>query len=431
MTKYIFITGNYNKSIFTASLGSLLRENNLKINIKKILDNKPTQTYVTKDGSEVDLNLGYYERIAELTTNINNNIFTSNINELIKFIKYESKSYDIIIIELIDINIINYFLKRFSSNLVINIHIQSNNIQSDIKSDIIINKDKFIKLMYINQYKIPYILSKIKFNKKVLKLLDIKQINKITKWEQIYYNLLNLHKCIYVYIIIKFSDSYIAVMESLKHAAYSLNLNIKIIWINPEILTIYEMIKIINKNKGGILVPGGFGINGFENKIEIIKFARLNNIPFFGICYGMQLLIIEYARNILNINNATTQEVDTENKYTHIFIENCFKQRRVGNYCGKIKEKSILTNLYKNNIYSERHRHKYKFNNIYIDKFKNNGLSFIGTSFDDTYMEITHVQNNIFHMGVQFHPELGSTIFKPNPIIVLYIKKIYLSCIKN
>ena len=432
MVKYIFITGNlleYNKSIIIASLGALLKEHNLKIDIKKISNFKPELTYVTNDGSEVDLDLGYYERIAEIITSSNNNIIISQIykdieNKIINFIELDSKYYDIILIDSINIyvNIINHFLKD-----AINIHILSNHnlVDYNIQPNIIINKYDFIKFMHPNIYKIPYFLSMLNFDKKVLKLLHIQPNYHTTKWKQLYNNLSNLNECIiYVYVIIKFTDSYIPIIESLKHAAYSLNKDIKIIWINPENFNIQQMIHKIKEKKGGILVPGGYGKKGFENKIEIIKFARENNIPFLGICYGMQLMIIEYARNVLKINNATTEEVDAENKYIHIFILNNFKIKRIGSHIIKIKINTISYNIYNSLLCIERHRHKYKFNTEFINKFERKGLFFTGSSLNDEYIEIIEVPKNNFYIGVQFHPELNSTIFKPNPIIVSFIKEI-------
>lgn len=434
MTKYIFISGNileFRKSIFVGSIGALIKEDSFKINIKKITENKLERTFVTSDGYELDTDMGFYERIAEINTTLNNNLILNKNHkesDLVKFIKFDAKKYDIVLIESNNIYfyIIKYFINKYSKKNVIHIHFTSDSylITNDNKPDLIINKNDFINFMNLNIYKIPYLLFDLKIKNKIYNLLDLKY-NNYTKWVKIYYDLNNLNGIIYVYVIIKFNDSYISLMESLKHACYSLNKNIKIIWIDPENITKTELFYKLNEYKGGIIVPGGFGNIGFENKINAITFARENNIPFLGICYGMQIMVIEYARNKLNINNATTEEIDIQNKYIHVInsIELINKnKKRLGNYVGKIDKKSIAYNIFNREIYIERYRHNYKINNNYVNDFEKNGLFFSGRSLDSQIMEIAEVPINKFFIGVQFHPELNSKIYNPNPIILSFIK---------
>ena len=440
MTKYIFITGNifkFRKSIFVGSIATLLKENNLRINIKKFTENKLEKTFVTGDGYELDIDLGFYERIVDIKTNLSNNLILNNNHkkyDLIKFIEYKSKYYDVILIESINIyiDIIKYFINIYGKNNVINIHFLSINylINNEIKPDIIINKYDCIKFIDSNIYKIPYLLYNLNFTKKIFELLEIKY-NNLTKWQQIYFDIHNLNDIVYIYIIIKFNDSYISLREALKHACYSLNKDVKIIWINPENITKKELFNKLKEYKGGILVPGGFGDLGFENKINAITFARENNISFLGICYGMQMMVIEYARHKLCINNASTEEIDKYNNFTHIVhsIETKNKiikknKKRLGDYVGKITNESILYNAYNREIYIERYRHKYKINNKYIDDFEKKGLFFTGRSLDGKFMEIAEVPNNKFFIGVQFHPELNSRLNKPNPVILEFIKSL-------
>ena len=419
MTKYIFITGNiigFNKCIFISCLGALLKENNLKINIKKITNNKPAMTFVTSTGHELDLDLGFYERIAEIITSPGNNIIGNDYDN-ISFIELNSEKYDIILVDTTKMDMVKYFLKNYGKHNVINIHFP--HIIKDFNS--IINKNN-------NIYKIPYLLFRLNLHKKVLKLLEIQSNDILPKWEKIYNKLSNLDDIIYVYIIIKFTDSYISLEHALKHACYSLNKDIKIVWVDPTSLTKTEIINILNYKKGGIIVPGGFGKNGFDNKIEAITIARENNIPFLGICYGMQIMVIEYARNVLNIKDASTEEIDYLNKFTHIVHLNNKNnpKMRLGNRIGKIVQESIVEDIYKLNVYIERYRHKYKVNNDYIKLFKDNGLFFTGLSLDNKYLEIAEVPEKDFFIGVQFHPELNSTIFKPNPVILAFVKSVIL-----
>lgn len=433
MTKYIFITGNifaFRKSIFTSSIAALLEEDNLKINIKKITENKLNKTFVTSDGEQLDIDLGFYERFTNIKTNKSNNLILNNnynIYDLINFIELKSELYDIILIEVnnININIIEYFINKYCKHNIINIHflLINNLIDNKIKPDIIINNYDCNQFIDSNIYKIPYLLYLLNYKKKIFKLLDIKY-NGIIEWQKIYFNIEKLNEIIYIYVIIKFNDSYISLKESLKHACYYFNKNIKIIWIDPNKITKEDLFNKLKEYKGGIIVPGGFGDIGFENKINAITFARENNISFLGICYGMQIMIIEYARNILCINNASTQEIDKKNNLIHIvnLIEN--KKARLGDYIGKIDKKSLLYNQYNNYFYIERYRHKYKINNKYINDFEKQGLIFTGKSLDNKIMEIAEVPNKNFFVGVQFHPELNSKINKPNPVLIGFIKSL-------
>jgi CTP synthase len=282
-----------------------------------------------------------------------------------------------------------------------------------------------------NIYKLPYIYFKQGFHKRVLKCLNIKKDLIKTKWKDIFNKLNNLKSSLTINLVIKYGygDAYISLVEALKHAAYSINKNIKFNWIDARHINEKDLLLKLKNSEGGILVPGGFGETGIENKIIAIKYARENNIPFLGICYGMQLMAIEYARNILKIKNATTQEVDMENKFPHIVHiineneANLGGTMRLGDYEGETTKGSIAKKTY-GNKFIERHRHRFEINTNYRPELEKNGLIFTGTSGNDTYMEIAEIPKNDFMVGVQFHPELNSTIFNPNPIIVEFIKAV-------
>jgi CTP synthase (UTP-ammonia lyase) len=428
MVIYIFISGNilgqdkYMKAIFIASFGAILKEYSLKINIKKITYGKLPRTFVTSEGQELDLELGFYERITGLFTNLENNLILNNrnnINDIYNFIENNNSDYDIILVDLIDYNIIDNFDKKY-----LHIHLDSIVNTYDIKPHYSFSKKHYKQFINLEIYKIPYLLNEFIIKKtNIFELLNINSKSNLEKWNDIYN--IKFNGIIYIYIIIKFTDSYISLEESLKHACYSLNLELKIIWVDPINLSTNQVIEILNGKKGGIIVPGGFGENGFNNKIEAIKFARENNIPFLGICYGMQIMVIEYAKNVLNITNATTQEIDYKNNSTHIIhlIDNTRKPR-LGNYDGIINNNLISNKIYSLGTYNEKYRHKYKVNNKYINLFEEHGLLFTGTSFDKNIMEIAEVPSNNFFIGVQFHPELNSSIFKPHPVLISFIKSI-------
>jgi CTP synthase len=240
------------------------------------------------------------------------------------------------------------------------------------------------------------------------------------------------------------ADSYISVLEAIKHSSYTLGVKPVIEWINSgdfeknksllNTLSIYD----------GIIVPGGFGNRGIEGKISAIKYCRENKIPYFGLCYGMQLALIEYARNVLGFKNANTTEIDVETKYPVIDILAEQKKlmvdkkyggtMRLGSYPAKIIPKSIAYKAYGVSEIKERHRHRYEVNEAYIEDFKKGGVIFSGISPDRRLMEIMELSQKVhpFFIGTQFHPELKSRPLSPHPLFLEFIKaSIKRSNIKN
>jgi len=284
-----------------------------------------------------------------------------------------------------------------------------------------------------NIYKLPYIYFKQGFHKNVMNLLKLKIKNPVkSKWKTMYNTISNLKDTIIVNLVIKYGykDAYISLVEALKHAAYAINKDIEFNFIDARNLHEKDLLTLLKKIKGGILVPGGFGEAGVENKIVAIEYARKKDIPFLGICYGMQLMVIEYARHILNIKYATTAEIDPENKFPHIVHiineaeTNLGGTMRLGDYDGIIKKGSVAQKIYGSLKFTERHRHRYEINTEYKPALEKDGLIFSGTSDNDKYMEIAEIPTNKFMVGVQYHPELNSTIFEPNPVILGFIKAI-------
>lgn len=237
------------------------------------------------------------------------------------------------------------------------------------------------------------------------------------------------------------SDVYISVIESLKHAAVANNKKLKLEWLDSgeyedDPKKVSEL-----KNYDGVLVPGGFGSRGIEGKIAAIKYCRENKIPYFGLCYGMQLLVIEYARNVLGLKGAHTTEVDPKNKYPVIDVMPEQKEKiargdmggsmRLGAYPCVLKEGTIAAKSYDAKEISERHRHRYEVNPDFIEKLSadKNGLVFSGTSPDGRLMEIAELSTKMhpFMLGTQFHPEFKSTPLNPHPLFVAFVK----ACIKK
>jgi CTP synthase len=228
------------------------------------------------------------------------------------------------------------------------------------------------------------------------------------------------------------ADSYISVIEAIKHASWANNKKPIISWLssddyekNPEKL---EELSTYD----GVIVPGGFGTRGIEGKIKAINYLREHNIPFLGLCYGMQLATIEFARNVAGIKDANTEEVDKNGKNLVIHtmkeqIEKLAKANyggtmRLGAYPCKLKTNSKVYECYGKKEISERHRHRYEFNNEYRDLLEKKGLSIVGTSPDNKLVEIVELTGHKFFVGTQFHPELKSRPLNPHPLFLGFIK---------
>ena len=232
-------------------------------------------------------------------------------------------------------------------------------------------------------------------------------------------------------------DAYKSLIEAINHGGLDNNVKVTIKWVNSESLE-DQKLNLTNffKDINGIIVPGGFGERGSEGKINAIKYARLNNIPFFGICFGMQMAVIEFARNVLNMKDASSSEFGTTKLplvglltewQTKTGLEKRDKESdlggtmRLGAYDCKLLDNSFVSSIYKKNTISERHRHRYEVNNKYISDFKKYGLIFSGMSPDNSLPEILEVPKHPWFIGVQFHPELKSKPFDPHPLFSSFI----------
>ena len=213
---------------------------------------------------------------------------------------------------------------------------------------------------------------------------------------------------------------------------------INVHWINSENLN-DKSIKNKFENIHGIIVPGGFGERGISGKIKAIKYARLNKVPFLGICLGLQLAVIEFSKNVLNIRNANSSEfTNTENNVIGLLTE-WYKDgkkevrskasdvggtMRLGSYPCKLKKGSLAFKIYKKSIIHERHRHRYEVNSKFENKLIHKGMIFSGKSPDSMLPEIIEVSNHPWFLGVQFHPELKSRPFMPHPIFKSFISAV-------
>jgi CTP synthase len=230
------------------------------------------------------------------------------------------------------------------------------------------------------------------------------------------------------------SDAYISVIEAIKHAAYQNQAKPEIDWINSELFEKEPEKLETLRDYDGILVPGGFGSRGIEGKIKVIQFCRENKIPYFGLCYGMQLMVIEFARNVLGLKDANTTEINRKTKNPVIDImpeqkknledKNYGATMRLGAFSANIQKGTIAEAAYGKSKISERHRHRWEVNPEYIQQLEKNNLIFSGKSPDRKLMEIAELPKNKhpFFLGTQFHPEFKSSPLKSHPLFMSFIK---------
>lgn len=254
-----------------------------------------------------------------------------------------------------------------------------------------------------------------------------------SKWQEMVENIRSIdeEKIINVAIVgkyVKLEDSYISVMESLYHAGFANHVKVKVHLIDSETINsenVAQKLKGIN----AVVVPGGFGNRGIEGKIETIKYVRENKIPFLGICLGMQMAVVEFARNVVGIKDAHSAELDetTQNPVIHIMEEQKGVDKkggtmRLGAYPCVVKEGTLASKVYGEKGISERHRHRYEYNNEYRETLEEAGLKISGTSPDGLLVEMVEVEEHPYFIAGQFHPELKSRPNKPAPLFVGLIK---------
>ena len=297
----------------------------------------------------------------------------------------------------------------------------------NVKSDCVIEN-----ITLPNLYEAPLMLEKSNFSSVVCRQLNINApAPDLTEWERLVDRIKNRVNEVHIGLVGKYvqlHDAYLSVAEAMRHAGYELNTHIRIHWIDSETLS-KETVENELGNLDGIIVPGGFGNRGIEGKILAAKYARENNLPYFGICLGMQIAVIEYARNVLGIADANSGEFDELCKHKVIDFmpgqsENIDKggTLRLGAYPCVIKSGTKMQECYQKLEISERHRHRYEFNNDYREVMENAGLTLSGTSPDNRLIETVELTDRDFYVGVQYHPEFKSRPDKPHPLFCGFIK---------
>lgn len=289
-------------------------------------------------------------------------------------------------------------------------------------------------------YQIPLTFLNQNILEPIAENLALKKLNpNMSKWDSLVKRVIAPNSEVTIAFVGKYLDlkeSYKSLTEGLIHAGATLDTKVKINWVDSEKLNSENVDKIL-KDVSGVLVPGGFGERGIDGKMTAINYARINKIPFLGICLGMQLAIIEFARNILNIKDANSMEFDPNTKEPLIYLIDSFidangkKQirtyksplggtMRLGGYDCNIKPNTLLSKIYDTKKTRERHRHRYEANPKYREILEKNGLIVSGES--DGLIEAIELKNHPFFVGVQFHPEFTSRLISPNPVILNFIE---------
>jgi len=251
------------------------------------------------------------------------------------------------------------------------------------------------------------------------------------EWEDMVYRMKNLKKHVKIALVGKYvelHDAYISVVEALAHGGLASDAEVEIKWVNAIDLTEDTVLNEL-ADVDGILVPGGFGLRGIEGKIQAINYARTNNVAFLGICLGMQTAVIEYARNVLHLEGANSSEFDPDSKYPVIDlmpeqkdIDEMGGTMRLGLYPAQLSENTKARAAYGKELIYERHRHRYEFNNKFINDFEAKGMVFSGVNPNKKLVEIIEIPEHKWFVATQFHPELKSRPNNPHPLFVDFIK---------
>jgi len=289
-------------------------------------------------------------------------------------------------------------------------------------------------------YEVPIKYNQERLDKKILNIFKLKEKNKpnLKIWKDIVNKIKSKRKKVSIAIVGKYvdlKDAYKSLDEALIHGSLNNDVDLNTEWVDSTKINKKNVTNVLKKYSA-ILIPGGFGSRGTEGKIEAIAYARKNNVPFFGICFGMQMAIIEAARNMLGIKKATSSEFGNGGIHViglmHEWIKGKGIQKgseknlggtmRLGSYKAKLKKNSLISKIYSSNLIHERHRHRYEVNKNLKSKLEKKGLIFSGLSPDGSLPEIIELENHPWFIGVQFHPEFKSRPFAPHPLFSSFIK---------
>ncbi len=282
-------------------------------------------------------------------------------------------------------------------------------------------------------YDVPLLMKKEKLDERVLSKLNLKPKSKLDlkDWKRFLGRLKNPTSEVTIGLIGKYvslPDAYKSIIESFIHASAAIECKVNLVLLSSEEITADNYVSML-KPLDGILVAPGFGERGFEGKIATVKYARENQIPYFGICLGMQVAVIEFARNVLGLTRANSTEMSPNTPHPVIDLMDEQKKidqmggtMRLGSYACDLKKGSRTALAYGKTKIQERHRHRYEFNNAYLEQIESNGLVATGKNPKTGLVEIVELKDHPWFVGVQFHPEYKSTVLKPQPLFVEFIQ---------
>ena len=527
MTKYIFVTGGVisglGKGVTAASIGAILKElNQSNITIKKLdpyLNIDPGtlnplehgEVFITRDGTETDLDLGYYERLAGIITSHKNSVSSGKLymnllnkerkgeylgktvqviphltNEINRFIRTDCDIYDFIICEIGgsigDIEAMAFYealrqLKNDDDVMFVHVtyivHYTVSNelktkptqnalkelMQTGIRPDVLIcrtenplsksvmNKlalysnlpiDSIIEAPNVSSiYKLPHLYMQQNLHKLLINRFHITEpVDDQQRWKCLSETIDNIVETITVGIIGKYvnlPDSYCSLLEAVFHAGVALHTKINITWINARILNKEDIEQMID-SVDAVIVPGGFGIDGVDMILHAIYYTRTHKKPFLGICLGMQLVVIEYARNVMSLVDADSTEFSITQTPIITKMKDFTKDdklggtMRLGSYDVHVRDETLANRIYNKEVISERHRHRYDVNTLYVKQLESNGIIVSGVSSTDL-VEIVELPQDThpFFIATQFHPEYESFMFKPHPLFVALFQSAHIA----
>ncbi|MDH5719366.1 MAG: CTP synthase [Spirochaetia bacterium] len=538
-TRYIFVTGgvasSLGKGVSIASIGALLEARGFKVTIQKLdpyINVDPGtmspfqhgEVYVTEDGAETDLDLGYYERYTGAQLSRANSVTTGQIyfsviererrgdylgrtvqviphitNEIknrILLLTKNKNNIDFVLVEIggtvgdiesvpfleairqfrLDCGVENTLFIHLTLVPTITVagevktkptqHSVKELLKQGIQPDILVCRaskklDEDLKKkisLFCNIpshrvisapdiedtiYEIPLIYHEESLDNEIIKYFNMQEISPVfenmknpllEKWERIVDVFKKPEKSVKIAVVGKYmslNDAYRSLFEALSHGGFPSKIKVELVKVNSEELNA-QNIKEIFKEIDGVLIPGGFGERGIEGKLEAVKYARENKLPFFGICLGLHCAVIEFARNVLNYKDANTTEIDPDTKYPVISlmeeqsdITDKGGTMRLGAFPCQFKKGSLLEQIYGKSSVNERHRHRYEFTNKFRNDFIKHGLVLSGLSPDGNLVETIELDKKLhpFFVAVQYHPEFKSKPLDPHPMFIEFIEK--------